>query len=486
MAGLYRIGGWDALLLISATILATVYTAATARLSRAGLGIGCAVLCTGLAITASAANFHVRPSLLTIAFFLATSTLLIEVEAQRLRIRHLWLLVPLFILWTNMHGGVLGGLATLFIVVAGWFLASILRRDSPVRSVSDAIELSLLLATCSGTLLVNPYGILVPQLWIRILRLPLSELVVEHRPLFETGMVGIMTSVFALLYIVTLAGVAPKKVRVTWIVPLVWLVLAVGRVRHTPLFAISALLALSDLLPYSSWAVTLTRRGWFRPALVESADRRRHFEWGKVLLPSAIVTALFLAQVSEVPFPIVGHGAVQLDSQWPVDLLPELRRIESDSAADICVFNDCLFGGFLIFHTPQLRIFIDDRFELYGSDFIVDYLNTVYVDPERIEAWSQEYGFNYALVERNTPLDRFLRRSENWTAIKHGSAASLYHRNLATATMESSTTRSRTPSPRNISRSSNSIHSTTTHSIADDLDPEEVQPDVATSIGSKH
>ena len=33
-----------------------------------------------------------------------------------------------------------------------------------------------------------------------------------------------------------------------------------------------------------------------------------------------------------------------------------------------------LFGGFLIYHTPGFRVFIDDRCELYGDEFMVKYV----------------------------------------------------------------------------------------------------------------
>src|SRR5262249_40413409 len=67
MAGLHRIGGFDALLLATATILAALYTWVASRLMRAGLHWSLAAVVLVLVVGASASHFHVRPLVLTIA-----------------------------------------------------------------------------------------------------------------------------------------------------------------------------------------------------------------------------------------------------------------------------------------------------------------------------------------------------------------------------------------------------------------------------------
>ena len=84
------------------------------------------------------------------------------------------------------------------------------------------------------------------------------------------------------------------------------------------------------------------------------------------------------------------------------------------------------FGGFLIFHTPQLKTFIDDRCELFGDAFLRDYARAEREAPAAVQLWQQEYGFGYALVQANTPLDRHLEQSRSWLPLRRTAAAVLY------------------------------------------------------------
>src|SRR5205807_198735 len=131
MALVHRASGFDGLLLGAVTILAAVFAWLTVRLLRTGLhpiAVGAVVL---LALAASAAHFHVRPHLFTIAGMAITLALLADIDAGRVPLRRVWWLIPLFVVWTNVHGGVIGGMATVGITVAGWVVARWLGFHSP-------------------------------------------------------------------------------------------------------------------------------------------------------------------------------------------------------------------------------------------------------------------------------------------------------------------------------------------------------------------
>ena len=83
-----------------------------------------AVLLLAVAIMAGSPQFHVRPLITTIVLLGVTFAWLVDVENGSRRLRHLWWLVPLFILWTNTHGGVLGGLGTVGLCVGGWCVSA--------------------------------------------------------------------------------------------------------------------------------------------------------------------------------------------------------------------------------------------------------------------------------------------------------------------------------------------------------------------------
>ena len=89
-------------------------------------------------------------------------------------------------------------------------------------------------------------------------------------------------------------------------------------------------------------------------------------------------------------------------THWPVELLPDLRRVEREHPEGARVFNDFLYGGFLIYYTPGLKVFIDDRCELYGDEWLIQFSAANRSHPEQIDRWQEMYDFPYALVLTRT------------------------------------------------------------------------------------
>ena len=91
-----------------------------------------------------------------------------------------------------------------------------------------------------------------------------------------------------------------------------------------------------------------------------------------------------------------------------------------------------LYGGYVVAYAPDLRVFIDDRCELYGDAFIREYFEAERDDPARLEHWADRFGFQLALVrtdseQKPSPFDRHLRKS-NWEVVNKTAAATLYRR----------------------------------------------------------
>jgi hypothetical protein len=122
MALVHQVSQLDGLLLATATLLAGLYTWAAHRLIRAGSHWLLALVFVALVLGASTFHFYPRPHLATLVLLGWTFALLCDFEAGRIPLARLFWLVPLFLVWANAHDGVLGGLATLGLTVAGWGL----------------------------------------------------------------------------------------------------------------------------------------------------------------------------------------------------------------------------------------------------------------------------------------------------------------------------------------------------------------------------
>jgi hypothetical protein len=430
LALVHNVGGLDAILLATATLLAGFFIWIAHRLIGNGFHPLVATLVVALMGMASCYHFHPRPHLLTIVLLGYAFAHLIEFEARRISLGSLFWLVPVFILWANIHGGMLGGLATLLLAVAGWVIAWVSGRDSPVTNGREVILLIALLVGCALTVLVNPFGIRLIQMWLYVINMPvLKVLIAEHAPLLRSGPAGITVLVVGLLYVLALLGYLPKWPRTTWLIPLFWLGAAWTSIRHGPLFAVTATLAFAEFFPETHWArgLTRSRSELFRlrppvPALAHVLG------WRFFVIPCFLVMTAFCLQAARVPVPLLGSGWVPQDSRLPVDLLPDLKAYERAHPEGAPIFNEMQFGGFLIYNCPGLRVFIDDRCELYGADGLMEYAQALVDDPGAIDRWQKQYGFEIALTATGSKFDDYLYSSTDWLVVRRAEAATLYLR----------------------------------------------------------
>lgn len=431
LAGLHRFGGLDAVLLALVTMVAALYTWVAHRAIRIGIHPLIATLIASMALLSSSFHIHPRPHLVTIILIGWTFARLSDFEAGRTSLRGLLWLVPVFVLWTNIHGGMIGGVAMVFVAALGWGAARWMGWETPLTDRRKAVGLALIGLGCVLAPLVNPFGLELPQVWFGLMSSPvLPRTIQEHAPLLACGTTAWVVVGFALFYLAALLGTLPGWPRLTWLLPLLWLGLTWTRIRYGPLFAITGALAVADMFPHIRWVKWLAEHGSttcrLRPMAPVPMGAGR---WKPALVPAFFIVIVALVQRTNLPIPIVGRGWARLDaSHLPTEFLPELRAYEASQPRGTPIFNDMLFGGFLIYFTPDLRIFIDDRCELYGDKGLEEYAEAFRHHPERIESWADRYGLNLALVLPDQGFDLYLRTAPGWREVGRTQAAALYWR----------------------------------------------------------
>ncbi len=432
LAVLYRAAGLSAILLVYVSIVCGLFAWLARRARRAGIHPLIAVLIAGGALLAGSYHLHPRPTLFTIVLIGWTFARLCDFEAGRISLRGLAWLVPVYVVWTNIHGGVPGGVAMLIAAAVGWGLAGLLGWQTPLTNGKKWAGFLAMTLACTLTPLVNPYGPALPRVWFGLMGSSvLPQTIMEHQPLVQSGTSGLAVVSFALLYLAALLGTQPARPRLAWLMPLVWLALTWTRIRYGPLFAVTAAISLVEMFPHVRWVAWLARRGSvtcrLQPVTLETSAWAA---WRPAVIPALLVFSAAILQLAALPVPVVGAGWARLDAdRWPIDLLPELRAYQRSRPKGTAVFNDMLFGGFLIYSTPDLRVFIDDRCELYGDQRLEDYADAVRNHPERIEEWADRYGLDLALVQAGEGFDPYLRSvPERWIEVGRTKNAALYRR----------------------------------------------------------
>lgn len=425
MALVYRLGGLDSFLLFTAILLAGLFTWLTMRLLRTGLHVSLSVVFIAVVISATATHCHIRPILFTTVAMAITTALLTDFENGRASIRTLLWLVPLSLVWANIHGGLLGGLASMGLVGAGWVVWKLLGWPSPIHNWRMLGHLISIAVVCVAMIAVTPYGLEIPRTWLRIMSgSKIAEHIEEHQPLnpAEPGTWGAL--LLAGLYIVTLAGTVPSRPRVVWLLPLFWLAQMLLRVRHAPIFAITACVAITSMWPHTRWAKSLLTR----PDLYDPA-RRVPFSLAACLLPLCVIATCLHLQIKGIQAPILGTRWARPDPRhWPIEILDVIRSQEPKSGDPANTFTELHLGGFLSFHAPGYKTFIDDRAELYGDQFLEDYIQGAGNATKTIPDWQVKYGqIRFALVRPQTSFDDFFRNSD-WILLASCEAANFYKR----------------------------------------------------------
>ena len=435
----YRAGGFDLLLVAVAGILAAVFTVPARRLMDIGLHPILVTLLLAIALSCASGHFHVRPHIGTITGFLIVPWILSCVERGRLSTSQLWWLAPVCWVWSNIHGGVLGGLATIGFVFAGWGTLGLF-GTGPFQLRRDYLIAGQTMVGCLLVTLLNPYGWKLPVGWLEIYQMKsLPGIILEHRPLnFHTfgwqGVVGL-----AIVYIGSLLLVPFREWRVTYLVPVIWFVLALTRVRHAPLFAVPALISLADLFPQTRLASLLVRRQidfYVPPAEPSRGIRLR--EW---LVPAAGLLIAAIVAIRLAPTDRLHPAWVRLDPvEWPVESVSAIKQAADQYVRPAKIFCEYKYGGFLILFEPRCQVYIDDRCELFGDAFLEDFVRTgaalgerLILDPgEPLDRWQRQYGeFDMALVASGEGFDHaFASQPIVWMTECRDDTAVLYVRRL--------------------------------------------------------
>lgn len=425
MALAHRVAGFDTLLMLMHALLASFAAWVTVRFTRGGLHPLPAIGLTAFGLAAAAFHFYLRPHLATIVLSGLLAGLLVSADRGRCGLRRLWYLVPLTVVWTNLHGGVLGGLLTAGVTFAGWLL--IAPQQAGFRRDRWLVWAALILGTACLATLVNPYGYGMHRIWFGIVGSDImKQVITEHMPLNPDQTDGKAILLFGAFYAAILLGSLPKRPRITWLLPPMWFVLSLTSIRHGPIFCAVALAVLPDLLPQTVWFRLLKKYG-------DTLIRDRQvgpFPRGLWVLPTLLVLVSLGIQAKGIRVPLVGIDWARLDPKFvPVEMIAPLREYAASRPPGQPIFNDANLGGFLIYFAPTLKIFMDDRCELCLDAGMIDYVDLTQTHPERFDSWAEKGRFDRALLTPDTKLEEWLLRAgSGWREVSRCGRAVLFAR----------------------------------------------------------
>lgn len=403
--GLYKIGGYGLLIIVFSLVITAAFLLVYLRSPGRPYAAGFALL---LAALASAPAWGVRPQMVSL-LFTAAFLYILDTFQEKGRWQALLPLPFLTVLWVNLHAGYFLGFAVIGLHIAGEILAALpgfLRRARP--PLRKAILLSAALAACLLAALANPntWHILVYP--FETLTSPSMMQFIQEwfSPNFQQA--EWMPLAVLILALVAAPALARRPVPLTRVLLAVFFGFAALRsMRHVPLFALTA----APLLAAQLAALTESRRE------VQAAPR--FARWLNPLLLGLALLAVGLRFVS----------ILQEQPQSEAEMYPKGAAdwiIENRPAGNL--YNTYGWGGYLIWRLyPEYPVYIDGRADVYGDEFIYDYLRVYYGQPgweEKLETAS----VRLVLVEVNSGIAYALEDSEAWQPAYRDESAVIFIR----------------------------------------------------------
>jgi hypothetical protein len=330
--GLERLGGLALVSLVGVALVLVAFGIAADAARRRGASQRATALVVFVALVSATWSYSVRAQLLVLPLYAACVWLLVDARAG-IR-RRTFLVVPIAIVWANLHGS-----ALLVVTLTAWLAIA----DATQRRRRALPAAPLLALFTAAAVLVTPYGPVDTIQYYQLLLVdpPFADLIVE----WQRPELNVLTAPF-------------------WLLAALTVVLAIWQWRRFSAFELGALgLTLAGALSAVRGVIWFTLLAVvLLPTAVDGASRLRDATVQPRLNRAIALTASVVVLASGVA--VAARGDDWLESNWPTQLLPVLREETRDPGAR--VWGTDLTADWLLWHQPDLagRIAYDVRFEL--------------------------------------------------------------------------------------------------------------------------
>lgn len=396
MAVCYDLFGWRGLIVLSALIIAFTFALLFRFLAqelRATVAFGA----SAVAFLFASNHFLARPHLLAYPIIVIFTALLARASSDNHR-PSLWLL-PLMVLWANLHGGF-----TLGLLLAGGFglEATVAAPASERRRVAVqwlGFWMLLLLAGC-----ITPYGY---QYLLQTFHLfdqgaGVLRQVSELRPMNPASEINQEVVLMILLMLALTFGAKLGFVRVLMVVGL--LHLSLQYVRGLALFALVMPLIVARPLQQQF------------PFLRATRDPFPLFEGRRLWslrATFALLTTLVVAGVLGTAYAKMRPLDDPTENITPADALDFALKENLHGP----VLNAYAYGGFLIFR--GIPVFMDGRGLPFGKELVNEFFNaaTNAANGDKLDELADRYKVTWTLLEAKSIAAAHFDHSPDWRKI---------------------------------------------------------------------
>ncbi len=472
---LHQACGLNGVVWLCALLVAAIFALLLlSQLLHRGAGLLLAIVLMLLAEAAAAIHLYARPHIVSWLFSLLWFVALEDWEQwERCERGSLppwipWFFPASMLLWVNLHGGWIFGMALLGIYTCAAFVESVrARKDDAVaaiRASHRARAMASAFAVSALATLVNPYGW---RLHAHIYRYLGDRYLMNHIDEFRsTDFLGWAPRCFAVslaLVLVAFAG-NRKKLRLSHLLVVLLAVYAgFYSARNLPVSSMLLVLVAGPIL-WNNFASLADKPGawqWLRKGVArisnfsdrmgeQEMELRGHL-WPVVSVALAFAICLqggwlgsrqlIHAQFDPKKMPVAAVTFLQQESQ---DSQDSKNKNKDKQPGTEPVFSTDAWGGYLIYRMnpdrmnpgrmkpgevdPERKVVMDDRHDLYGSDRIRQYLILTQAEP----GWQnvlKDWQIRTALLPAGSTLANLLREvPQDWRVAYEDKVAVVFER----------------------------------------------------------
>ena len=400
------------LLIFLFTVLTVVAFWVVFRRSQSHLYIkGFAVL---LGVWSILPTIGVRPRTFTL-LFAAIYLALLDRFVRDKQTKAIWWLVPIMILWVNLHAGYLIGLVLIGASVVGVGLDAWSAGERIQLQWPRLKTLLIVFIACLIAVNLNPQG---PRIFIFPFEFFLSpvqqdQIVDWLSPDFHQK--ELLPLLVLILSTAAALALSPKRVRPSELLLfLATLYATLKSNRHMAIFALVAAPLFAEYL--QNWLET-TRFGKVFGPSPSTTSRTKVIFVNLILLVPLIACLIKLKTVIYSP-PTQERVGVPLKA---------VQYMKENGITGNTFPDPNIWGGYLIWELPSNPVYIDGRIDMYGDQFVKEFVSII----RGVVRWQEpfdQYGVQVAILSPTSVLRQQLAQSPQWQQVYSDDMAVVFKR----------------------------------------------------------
>jgi len=332
-------------------------------------------------------------------------------KAQKGDPRGLWVLIPIFALWANIHGGWIWGFLLLLATIVGTALDNLSKEDRFAPSNWKYLFQLTAWSMAAGLAIgLNPNGISIWRLPFHTANVSMQIQEWASPDFHQIAFQPLLWMIF--LLIITAALAKPKTNWASLLKLTGFAYLTFVSQRSVAVFAIIAAPILAE---WTNGAIEAIKNDFSiqsgkesKPLFPEPINRIVKTLLVIVIGLAALGRAYLLSTPTKV-YTNVPAGAVEWLKENPIN-----GRL----------FNSYNWGGYLEWSLPQTPVFIDGRADLYGTELINEWWKVVDGTPQGF-AILDKWNVRAILLEPDWPIVKLLPAS-GWKEMYHDDMAVVF------------------------------------------------------------